>query len=177
MKTTKSIFIVLLLVFLTIVGYCQKTDSLKKSFTYKNSVQIELGGHGLVYSLNYERVLLNGQRFKTTGQVGFAYYPPGAHIIDIWIPVEINEILSFNKHHIELGFGYVFMNEAIRRENNSVESREWEGLYSGRIGYRYQKPNGRFVLRVSFTPLFGSLDAPFEFHALGGVALGYSFGK
>ncbi len=173
----KHIFIVLLFVILTNPTYCQKTDSLKTKFTYKNSVQLELGGHGLIYSLNYERILLNGQRFKTTAQVGFAYYPRWADIIDIWLPVEINEIISFNKHHIELGLGYVFINESTRGVNNTIVSRQWEGLYSGRIGYRYQKPNGRFVLRVSFTPLFGSLDTPFAFHALGGVALGYSFGK
>ena len=36
-------------------------------FENKNSVQLELGGHGAFYSVNYERLILNKPRFKTTG--------------------------------------------------------------------------------------------------------------
>jgi hypothetical protein len=178
MKTMKHFVIIILA--LTTACYCYgQRDTMEMRFAYKNSVQAELGGHGLFYSLNYERILFNGKRFKTSGQVGFAYYPPSTGIIDLWIPVEISELISIKKHHIELGIGYVIMNESRRGENNSVSSRKWEGLYSSRIGYRYQKPNGRFLLRVSFTPLFGHLSDSeiFEFHPLGSVALGYSFGK
>ncbi len=163
---------------LTCKTYSQNMDTVNTKFFYKNSVQLELGGHGLFYSLHYERVLLNAQKWKTTVQGGAAYYPPQSGIIDIWLPLLLNELISFNKHHIEFGLGYVFTNEAIRSENLEVISREWHGFFTGRLGYRYQKPDGRFLLRVAFTPVFEYQNSTsLEMHPLGGLAVGYTFGK
>jgi hypothetical protein len=164
-----------LLLFALVNSSIQANDSLR--FTYKNSVQFELGGNGGFYSFNYERIILNGKRFKTSGRVGVAYYPPSSGIIDLWIPVLINEIYSFGKHHIELGLGYAFTYSATRDAENNPSNWEWEGFYTGRLGYRYQKPNGRLILRAAFTAF---LEGPppfiyYNFHASGGVALGYAF--
>ena len=67
--------LLLLLTLLTIDYFGQKIEN-------KNSIQIELGGHGLFYSINYERIIINGDRFKTTGQLGISYYPPNTGIIE-----------------------------------------------------------------------------------------------
>jgi len=143
-------------------------------FKFKNAVEAELFGHGLYYSLNYERFILNGPKLKTSGQIGFSYYPPNTGLRDIWIPVLINELYSFNKHHIELGFGYIFINEALRTTNNEVESRMWDGFITARIGYRYQKPEGHFLFRIGFTPTIEYTET-YDFHPLGGLTFGYSF--
>lgn len=169
----KKIFVILIIATITLSTFGQKATIPTLSFKTNNSIQFELFGHGLFYSFNYERILVNGQKFKTTGQAGIAYYPPKTGIIDIWIPVGINELYSFNSHHLEFGLGYVFINEATRTDDYKEISREWNGFLSGRIGYRYQKPDGRFIFRVGFTPLF---EYEFiEFHPLGGLTVGYSF--
>lgn len=177
----KQTLAILLLAILTKTVCSQKTDSLKPNFIYKNSAQVGLGGHGVFYSLDYERVLLNGPKTKTTGQIGLSYYPPAIGIIALWIPVIINELISFNKHHIELGLGYVITKDAI--QETSTVSGEWDGFFAGRLGYRYQKPDGRLLIRVGFTPL---LYYPYdyrmyreipEFIPLGGLAIGYCFSK
>jgi len=121
-----------------------------------NSVQLELGGHGLIYSLNYERILSNNDIFKTAGQIGISYYPPVTGIIDVWIPLGINEIISFGNHHIEAGVGVIVIRESTREPDNSASDWNWNGFLSGRIGYRYQKPSGRFILRAGFTPVIES---------------------
>jgi hypothetical protein len=169
----KPFFLSLLLVFLALS--LRASDSLK--FQFRNSVQLELGGNGGFYSFNYERIILNGNRFKTSGRVGVAYYPPSTGIIDLWIPVLVNEIYSFGKHHIELGIGYSFTYSATRDAENNPSNWKWEGFYTGRLGYRYQKPNGRLIVRAAFTPF---LEGPppfiyYDFHASGGVAIGYAF--
>jgi hypothetical protein len=147
-------------------------------FENKNSVQLEFGGHGAFYSVNYERLILNKPRFKTTGQVGFSYYPPKTGTIDLWMPILVNELYSFGKHHIELGAGYIFTNEALRDGNLNAISRSWNGFLTGRIGYRYQKPAGRFLIRVAFTPVIEVQNINESgFHPLAGVSFGYSFGK
>jgi len=170
----KQIFIIIILVSSIHFTFSQESKMSNMSFNNCNSIQIELFGHGLFYSLNYERIVINGERFKTSAQLGFSYYPPSTGVRDIWIPFLLNEIMSFKNHHIELGMGYIFINEAVRTVDNEVESRFWDGILTGRIGYRYQKPGGRLMLRVAFTPLL-EYSEPKEFHPSGGLAIGYSF--
>jgi hypothetical protein len=156
-------------------------------FTNPNSVQLELGGHGLAYSLNYERILRNSDRFKTAGQVGFSYYPPSTGFIDYWIPMSINMMYSIGKHHIELGAGIILNRISTRDADNIAIDWNWEGFLSARIGYRYQKPNGRFLFRAGFTPImetnilsnFKTIHSGFitEFHPLPGLSFGYNFLK
>jgi hypothetical protein len=169
----RKIFIIIIFATIKMSTFGQIATNPSLCFKNKNSIQFELFGHGLFYSFNYERILLNGQKFKTSGQAGISYYPPKTNIRDIWIPVVIDELYSFDRHHLELGFGYVFVNEAGRTSDYEVISREWNGFLTGRIGYRYQMPDGRFIFRIGFTPLY---EYEFnEFHPSGGLTIGYSF--
>ena len=143
-------------------------------FQNKNSAQLELGGYGLFYSINYERILLNSDNFKTASQLGISYYPPTTGVRDLWIPFGINEILSIGKHHIEAGLGYTLIREAARDQENNPLYWFWSGVITGRFGYRFQKPNGRFIFRVAFTPLV-EYGSSLQFHPSAGVAVGYSF--
>jgi hypothetical protein len=52
-------------------------------------------------------------------------------------------------------------------------TRDWSAFLTGRVGYRYQKPNGRFIFRIGFTPLY-ELDGN-ELHPSGGLSFGSSF--
>lgn len=167
-------FPILILLFLLLSSKgISASDSL--TFNEKNSLQIELGGNGLFYSLIYERIILNGKRFKTTAQMGVAYYPPQTGVIDLCLPFLVNELFSFNKHHIELGLGYVFTYSATRDLENNPSNWEWEGFYTGRLGYRFQKPSGRIILRAAFTPFIEGKQYSYQFHPSGGVAIGYTF--
>lgn len=152
----------------------QRADKVNHPFVYKNSIQAELFGHGLFYSIGYERLFINGQIFKTTGQIGLSYYPPKTGIIDLWIPVVINELFSFGKHHIEVGIGHVFTNEAPRNNDYQMLRYEWGGFLTARLGYRYQQPNERFIFRAGFTPFLEYRHIT-ELHPSGGLAIGYSF--
>ncbi|MEA3495542.1 MAG: hypothetical protein U9R42_05840 [Bacteroidota bacterium] len=182
MKKIQALIIVLLIPLFVV---CQDLH-LSQKINLQNSVQIDLGGHGLLYSINYERIFINNNAFKTAGQIGISYYPPSSGIRDVWIPIGINELFSFNNHHLETGLGLVIIREATRNIDNSPNYWFWSWLYSGRIGYRYQKPNGRLILRVGFTPLLetsllnesdinnvGGLRL--EFHPLPVVSIGYNF--
>lgn len=149
-------------------------------FGYRNYFHLELGGTGGYYSLNYERNIINLNTFKTSGQIGFSFVPGGWY--DISVPIGINEQFSFSNHHIEFGIGFVALRE-FRKDNGEDESRFWSDGITGRIGYRYQKPDGRFIFRIGFTPLLqrerSGLNydpgAPFNvFTPWGGISIGYS---
>jgi len=168
----KKKLIVLFLSFFSISAISQQAS--EGSFQNKNSFQFELGGHGLIYSFNYERILLNGHKFKTASQIGISYYPPSAGMRDIWFPICINELYSFGSHHIEGGIGYVIIREATRDMEDNLDEWFWSGVFTGRIGYRYQKPDGRLILRAGFTP-FMEHGTAHEFHPSGGISVGYNF--
>ncbi len=146
-------------------------------FICLNSVQLDLGGQGLFYALNYERILFNQQRWKTAAQVGVSYYPESTGILDYWFPVGINEMYSMGSHHVEAGLAFVWVRSASRGSRNEVLHWFWDYFASGRLGYRYQKPDGRFLFRAGFTP-FLELGTNFcDFHPSGGGTIGYAFGS
>lgn len=154
----------------------QEVETAETSLKFEtvNSVQAEIFGHGLFYSINYERFIINGSRWKTSVQLGLAYYPPATNVREVWIPVLVNQLYSFNQHHLEGGMGYIVVNEAIPALSNGVMTRAWDGFITARIGYRYQKPGGRFLFRLAFTPIIEYRDID-ELHPVGGMALGYTF--
>ena len=158
------------------IGFAKAQNQESKPFQYKNSVQLEAFGHGLYYSLNYERILFNKDRFKTAAQIGVAYYPESTGVITWWAPVVINEMYSMGNHHIELGAGVVITNETYETnevvEGENVNARYY--FYTARLGYRYQKPDSRFLMRLAFTPFFEDFGR-YGFHPSGGLAVGYSF--
>lgn len=171
----KRIALILFLASLSIAIQAQTDSLISYKFKNKNSLQLDLGGHGLGYSVNYERIIFNGERFKTTAQVGIAYYPPVTGLIETWVPALFNQIYTFNKHHVEVGLGMVFTNSFDYIEvngNRAFERRQ--NFLASRVGYRYQKPDGRFLFRASFTPLAERWDRTY-FYPLGGVSLGWSF--
>jgi hypothetical protein len=172
----RKIFVIIAFTIMILPVFCQKTyyDSLKTNFIYKNNVQFELGGYGGIYSVAYERTIFNRVKYKTTTQIGFSYYPPKTGLIAIFIPIVFNELVSFSKHHIEFGLGYIIAKDYLIKKADNVYN--WEGFVTGRIGYRYQKPNGRIMLKIGFTPIieYIHLENPI-FYPSGGLALGYCF--
>jgi len=153
-------------------GFSQNHNNENDKFSHRQSIQAELFGHGLLYSINYEYVLINQQKFKTAAQVGISYYPPTTSYIPIWIPIGINEIISFGKHHLEVGIGQVITTE-MGHNLYGEEERDWEPFLSGRLGYRYQQAGGRLVVRAGLTPLFEY--GPKDLHLSGALTVGYCF--
>jgi len=149
-----------------------------QAFQRKNSVQLELGGHGLFYSVNYERNLLNADHFKTSVQIGFSFYPAPIDLrCRLWVPVSFNQLISHNQHHLELGLGIVFteFQNYGDMEGNIHYKMGLTPFLSGKAGYRYQKPDGRMQYKVLFTPLLERENGITGFHPLGAVSIGYTF--
>jgi len=177
------------LILLVIAPFFNSVAQNPSEFSHKNSLQLELGGHGLIYSFNYERILVDKGKHKTAGQIGMAYYPASVGFRDFWMPVGVNQIYNFTSaHHLEAGVGMVLIREAIRDKNNQPDDWFWDTFISARLGYRYQKPNGRFLFRIGLTPiletnLFKQIVHNPTFgrrinsdpHLLVGLSIGYSF--
>jgi hypothetical protein len=56
------------------------------------------------------------------------------------IPILVNQLFSFGNNHLEFGFGLLLPTWITSSEQVSLS-------LAGRLGYRYQKPDGRFIFR------------------------------
>jgi len=172
----KSLLIVFIFLNVVYTAFGQRNELSNSSNIKTNSFQIELFGNGIGYSFAYENILINKPKYKTAALIGIEYLPPSAGV-DLVFPVQVCQLFSFDQHHFELGVGYSFFLELWHEEKN----KQLSGWFNGRIGYRYQKPEGKFLFRIGFIPFrtHSIIDGD-EQHNIdpwGGISFGYAFGR
>lgn len=157
-----------LAVFLAIVGLC--SPALAQSSTSPNSVYFELLGNGLLYSLNYDRMITE----SFGARVGMSYIAPvGAAVFTF--PIMVHYLVGSGNSKLELGFGACLVSQP---DNSSFSFKGSDKDFAGSgalgtmiAGYRYQKADQGFVFRAGFTPFFGEIG----FQASFGISAGYGF--
>lgn len=106
-----------------------------------NSVYVEFGSHGGIYSLNYDRVIFypKSGRIGIGAKIGFSYYKFGLfNDIDTYTILPVDVYVLFGKRRrMESGVGYGF--------NFGTDT--WPNM-AFRLGYRYQKPGG-LIIRIA----------------------------
>ena len=138
-----------------------------------NNIYAEALGSGLVYTLNYERLL--SQSFGL--RLGFGYLPVSAtktngttvHESATSAPLTLSWFpfgASSSKLEIGAGFSYVDLTKSVRGfpQGSTIG-------YAGIVGYRYEEEDGGFLFRAAFTPIILTGG----FYAWGGVSLGFGF--
>jgi hypothetical protein len=123
-----NFFLVIIVLCISIKSISQNSETSSLVFQKKNNFNVELGGFGVIGSVGYERILINNPRFKTTGQISLGVSS---------LPVMVNQIISFKKHHLEFGIGVIMP--------SFFEAAPYP---SWRMGYRFQKPDGRLLFRA-----------------------------
>ena len=151
---------------------------LSSGFAQNNTIYFELLGNGLVYSLNYDRMVTDkisvraGYGGLTVSQVSST---PGVLFEDIkitLIPVLANYLRGEGSHKLEVGGGIVLITVDY---TGSMEDLDFKigaegSVFTGNVGYRYQKPEGGFFFKASLCPFFGETMVTSV-----GLGLGYSF--
>jgi len=125
----------------------------------RNSLFVELGGNAGLYSLNYDRLLHRGEWFHTSARAGISgYWWNGGGIA---LPLEFNALIGTNRHFLEVGTGFMFSygyeSTIYNKDPSNPEYQYGYNLYpglhaSGRLGYRFQRPEGGFFFRAAYTP-------------------------
>ena len=124
----------------------------------KNSLYLELGGSGALYSVNYDRIMKKMKKSMTSFSIGCTYwgkidYSDGR--TDIGIPVSYNYLIGKKNNHLELGLGLTLLYFKIFDNylNVKEEQKGISPIFSLKFGYRYQKPTGGIFYRATFTPI------------------------
>jgi hypothetical protein len=129
--------------------------------TYLNAAYAEVGGQGILFSLNYD-VRLNHTVAGPGLRVGLGY---GVSTDPSYfsVPVGVNWLFgNYRGHYLELGAGmtYVSISNVAPGDSISFANKEWHGdqrlfLATTVIGYRYQPEVSHFHFRAGFSPQFG----------------------
>lgn len=147
----------------------------------KNAVYLELLGNGGLYSVNYERALMD----RVTARIGFSYLSLGASSTDstgqqtnakltfITAPVMANYLVGDRNHNLELGAGalLVYAGGEVSGSGTGASAEGVGVAGTATVGYRYQPVDGGFLFKAGFTPIFNQNG----FAAWGGLSLGGAF--
>jgi hypothetical protein len=173
LKKAKSLFKLQIVVFISMFFFMivfTNVSFAKDEKVAKNCIYLEFLGNGLMYSLNYDRMLSNSIGFR----IGAGFFSTNDrdsddHLTVATFPATLNYIKGKGKHKFEIGAGVMLLTVS---GNIDLFDFEGSGLAgTATFGYRYQPKKGGFVFRIGFTPLFGE----FGFLPFGGLSLGYSF--
>lgn len=178
----------LLFVFVSVFLVSFETIAQKEAeeFTAKRSVYLGIGGTSGRYAVNYGKIIHQKEKLKLNASVGFSMWDHRADSRTTWLPVVPVELSAFygkSNHHLELGIGVIsYLTRSLTFDEDRLEIID-EVVFSAtalfRVGYRYQKPEGGFFLRVGYTPAvelpIGSANQ-WDFQPIwGGISLGTSF--
>ena len=150
----------------------------------KNAAYIELAGNGIIYSVNYDRVIPLSNQFKLAPRVGIALLPTSKNsdYSNLILPIEINPLWAKNKeskNHFEFGVGLNLVTVKIQFVNDPSETIYLAKVTTGRLGFRHQKPTGGFMYRVGLVlPIAEDNNAKIKDlkrNYFGGISLGYTF--
>lgn len=147
-------------------------ESAKTADVKRNSVYFEAFGQGLYNSISFDRLSHIDKNIKTSFSAGLTLIPH-PELFVIGVPISYNFIFGKTNHHLELGIGFTAM--FLRSKTNASESyfdqngveqrnyfigheTDFYSFFTPKIGYRYQKQNGGFFFRATFTPPIAGIN-------------------
>jgi hypothetical protein len=116
----------------------------QKSIKYKNSIYPEIGGSGIYWSINYERLIYKGIAIRAGA---------GSAQKTLTSPILAGNIFGNGRHHFLLMGGITF----IHLKNNQSSLQEFIDnkpiCPTAFIGYRYQMPGDRLLFHTGYSPI------------------------
>ncbi len=123
----------------------------------RNAAYGEIGGNGIIPTVNYERRFSERWFGRVGLGVAFTYTEDDSDAA-FSIPLTVSSVnRPASNHHLELGGGITIV-AGDRQElfDYGDDDEEFSTVsITGIVGYRYQKPEGGFLFRAAFTPVAG----------------------
>ena len=158
----------------------------KSERSAKNSVYVELGGNGALYSLNYERFVLDdaairiGAMFMSvSASATTSAGTSSASVSWFAAPLMFSYLgIGSPNHKLELGAGGVMMYFSGSGASTFSATASASGFViapTATVGYRYVPTDGGFNFKAGFTPFLIAAGGQTTFVPWGGIAAGYGF--
>ncbi len=138
--------------------------------TAKNAFYVELGGNGIFYSLNYDRLVTPNVAARAGVMLFRAEDNESNGVGVVVAPVVVSYLFGEGNSHFEAGLGLGLATASIDHVDFGEEFDQT--VYgTGVLGYRYQPETGGVVFRAGLTPVFNAENfAPWI-----GLSIGYAF--
>ena len=157
----------------------EATPPMAPQRTATNAIFGEALGNGLLYSINYERIIESWNIGLRVGASYFTFpvssYGASGNLKLATFPLVASYYLGTPKHKLQLGLGATILYLGVSTDSAGTK---FEGERSGGgvaataiIGYRYLPPDRGFTFGVGFTPLLRTS----RFLPWGGANAGYIF--
>ncbi len=133
--------------------YVITDTSFAQLYQGQQAVFVEAGGNGIIWSLNYDRILVSKEYWKLSGRVGAQYTPWLDSLSVVGVPVELVYLSGDYRHFMEFGAGAALFHSDRQIPEGAPIPNTFINA-SMRLGYRYQRPEGGFFWRVGFVPMY-----------------------
>ena len=151
LETKRGIKVTLCMLILMVAGTARAQEPKYVEPSGMNNWFIELGGTGLFYSLNYEKILYKSTKWGWTGRVGFAYNPKDYTLLNkielekgtFITPFTTSVLYGQRKEKLELGAGFTMVSRGIS---------DRDVIPTFILGFRVVEVNKVFF-RVAYTPV------------------------
>lgn len=178
---TLILSLAIVMIHMTLSGQDLKKDSILS----KNHLSFELGGAGILGSINYERLIKLNSNNKLLSRVGLSYIPDILNDAKgtISLPFGLYYLIGI-KHHLELGINntiswYNFNGNPDESKFLNMEiPRESSILYylMPSIGYRYENFYTKSVFfSLAYSPIIYFREGNIEFRNWAKIGVGFSF--
>jgi hypothetical protein len=145
----------------------------------RNVLFAEAFGSGLLYSVNYERMIPSWNLGLRAGASYFTYavssYGQSGNLTLVSFPLVASYYLGWRRHNLQLGLGATVLYTGVSSDSLGTKfesARSGLGLAaSAVIGYRYLPRDGGVSFGAGFTPLVRAGS----FLPWGGADVGYAF--
>lgn len=154
------------------------------SETTRNNAYVEILGNGGIYSVNYERIVVEHFAlrlgFGVAKTVNLFFSDTNDKTTIIAVPVLGSLLFGERKSKLELGAGFLFGHKNVKSASGNSKTGSAIFDLTGVVGYRYQPSSGGFLFRIGITPFYtlngGENAYPQKgFFISGGLSIGYNF--
>jgi len=139
-------------------AFCQEKVEEEQEVS-KNTIYFELLGNAGVYSLNYDRVILDKEKIRLSSRIGFSHIPRGFDdgITNVLIELNIQYWQLRKSGWIEFGVGASYLQGIYSCNNCPYYS---STLYSTIriLSYRYQRDTGGYFFRAGILAMIETIE-------------------
>ncbi|MDI9341034.1 MAG: hypothetical protein QM534_10740 [Sediminibacterium sp.] len=145
----------------------------------RNAHYIEILGNGDLFSVNFDRIFFYSKKVKYSARLGGSLIPNHIHL-EPSLVMEQNLIFFDGPHHFETGPGISWFRRKTTNACALGSPPQWQNSLFGmmRFGYRLQKQEEGFFMRLGLTPILfsrNSCETNYTLKFWGGAAFGVSF--
>ena len=144
----------------------------------RNAMYVELGGNGLWYSLNYERLASPNVALRagvSYMSVSAASGTASANVSSMGFPLTAAYLVGKGSSKLEIGGGLLAEKFSGAASSGFGQKATGGGFYpmgTAVFGYRYAPVGGGFNFKLAFTPVY---HPDLGFFPWGGLSFGFGF--